>query len=118
MFDMKRATRRPYARPHPGGPAEPTDLIRSQLGSYRRQVRHRFHTKPATVSDENLLNLLLARSMLRRDVRPLGRRLLGEFGSLAGVLSASPGDLAEAGLTPHAVFDLSAIGEVSRRCRR
>lgn len=40
--------------------------------------------------EEHLLELLLTYAIPQKDVRPLARKLLGEFGSLTSVLSASP----------------------------
>ncbi|MDO5784890.1 MAG: DNA repair protein RadC [Eubacteriales bacterium] len=44
-------------------------------------------------ADHEVLELLLYYAIPRGDVNPLAHRLLDEFGSLAGVLEASPADL-------------------------
>ena len=44
-------------------------------------------------SDEMLLELLLNFAIARKDIRPLAQELIGVFGSLSQVLSASPDDL-------------------------
>ncbi|NBB99007.1 MAG: DNA repair protein RadC [Alphaproteobacteria bacterium] len=61
----------------------------SYLRDHRKRLRSRFLTGGATaMPDYELLELLLFRAIPRQDVKPLARRLIDEFGDLAGVLSA------------------------------
>jgi DNA repair protein RadC len=56
------------------------------------------------------LELLLFRSIPRRDTKPLAKTLLSEFGSLAEILAASPNRLsAVKGLGDTVVTDLKLI---------
>lgn len=69
---------------------------RRRLGAYDPKLRERhlalrsrFAEHGAkTLGDEELLELLLLRSLPRRDTRPLAKTLLAEFGDIASVLAA------------------------------
>ncbi len=78
---------------------------------HRERLRKRFSEAGAgALADYELLELLLFRSIPRRDVKPLAKALLARFGDLAGVLAASPERLAEvAGSGPSVALDLKAI---------
>lgn len=61
---------------------------------HRSRLRDRFLAGDIAAEDQvGLLELLLTYSIPRRDVRPLAKALLAEFGSVAGVIAASPADL-------------------------
>ena len=63
---------------------------------HRERLRGRFRDAgPEAVSDYELLELLLFRSIPRRDVKPLAKSLIEKFGSFAEVLSAPPQRLKE-----------------------
>lgn len=69
--------------------------------------------------DYELLELLLFRSIPRRDVKPLAKRLLERFGDFAGVLAATPERLREIdGLGEAAVTDLKIIETAAQRRAR
>ena len=53
--------------------------------------------------DHELVEYLLALALPRRDTKPLAKALIGRFGSYAGVLAASPRELA-------------SVGEISEGC--
>jgi DNA repair protein RadC len=61
---------------------------------HRARLRERFLTAPAALPGYELLELLLTFSLGRRDVKPIAKRLIGRFGSLGGVLDASPHEIA------------------------
>lgn len=64
----------------------------------------------------NVLELLLFYSVPRRDTNVLAHRLLEHFGSLVGVLSAAPEQLAQVeGVTLHSAVHLHLIADVARR---
>ncbi|MEQ9619306.1 MAG: DNA repair protein RadC [Deltaproteobacteria bacterium] len=72
--------------------------------NHRKRLRERFHKTGADgMHDYELLELLLTYSIPRRDVKPVAKKLLSEFGSLSGVLDADQKKL-EA---------LSGVGSVS-----
>jgi DNA repair protein RadC len=58
---------------------------------HRERLRARFMEAGAdALPDYELLELLLARTIPRRDTKPLAKELLARFGSFADVLAASP----------------------------
>ena len=64
---------------------------------HRQRLRERFAGGGAeAVADYELLELILFNAIPVRDVKPLAKRLIGERGSLAGVLSAPPDAIIEA----------------------
>jgi DNA repair protein RadC len=61
---------------------------------HRERLRQRFLAGlEQAYSDEAILELLLTYSLPQQDVQPLAKKLISEFGSLSGVLSASLDDL-------------------------
>jgi DNA repair protein RadC len=58
---------------------------------HRQRLRERFMAGgPAALADYELLELLLAFVIPRRDTKPLAKRLIAEFGSFAAAVSADP----------------------------
>lgn len=56
---------------------------------HRDRLREKFRTKGEdSLADYEILELLLFRSIPRRDTKPLAKQLLAEFGSLAEILAA------------------------------
>ncbi len=93
---------------------------------HRERLRGRFDAAgPSALADYELLELLLFRSIPRRDVKPLAKRLIERFGDFAAVLGAEPDRIAEVdGAGPSVARDLKLIqaaieraGEVSARKR-
>ncbi len=69
--------------------------------------------------DYELLELYLTRTIPRRDVKPLAKALLTRFGSLAGVMAASPSELARInGVGEAAALDLNLVHEAALRVSR
>ena len=67
----------------------------SYLRDHRKRLRDRFMGGgAAALPDYEMLELVLFRAIPRRDVKPLARLLLDQFGDFNGVLSASPDRLA------------------------
>ena len=63
---------------------------------HRSRVKQKFMENGASsLADYELLELLLFRSIPRRDTKPLAKKLINEFGSFAEVLNAAPARLAE-----------------------
>lgn len=57
---------------------------------HRARLRDRFlNSSPGAFSEYELLELLLFSSIARKDVKPLAKTLLKEFGSIGGVINAS-----------------------------
>jgi DNA repair protein RadC len=78
---------------------------------HRARLRKRFSDAgPAALADYELLELLLFRSIPRRDVKPLAKLLLERFGDFAAVLAADPARIAEMpGAGESVALDLKAI---------
>lgn len=99
------ANDRPEAAPH-------------YLG-HRQRLRARYlEGGAAALQDYELLELVLFAVVPRRDVKPLAKSLLREFGGLWQVANAPAPRLIEAGLAETAAVAVSAIGAVALRMTR
>jgi DNA repair protein RadC len=99
------ANDRPEAAPH-------------YLG-HRRRLRARYmEGGAAALQDYELLELVLFAAIPRRDVKPLAKSLLREFGGLWQVANAPASRLVEAGLGETAAVAVSVIGAVALRMTR
>lgn len=89
-------------------------------GGHRERLRARFvGTGGAGVADYELLELALTFAIPRRDVKPLAKDLLKQFGSLGGVLTATPEQLAAVkGLGPASVVFVQVVQQLALRVRR
>lgn len=85
-----------------------------QHHGHRQRLRARFrHAGVDGLADYELLELLLARAIPRRDVKPLAKQLLERFGDYAGVISAAPERLIEIGGIGEAVITEIKIVEAA-----
>ncbi|NNG05297.1 MAG: DNA repair protein RadC [Inquilinus sp.] len=96
------------------------DAAKPHHAGHRDRLRQRFLSAgPDSLADYELLELLLFGGIPRVDVKPLAKRLIGEFGSLAAVLAADPAVLAaRGGLKPAAVAALKAATAAAHRMLR
>jgi DNA repair protein RadC len=87
---------------------------------HRARLRDRFREAgPDALADYELLELVLFRALPRRDVKPLAKALLAQFGSFAEVISAPPARLAEiGGLGAAAVDELKIVQAAANRLTR
>jgi DNA repair protein RadC len=87
---------------------------------HRDRLRARFrHAGADALPDYELLELLLFRSIPRRDVKPLAKDLLEKFGSFAAVLAAPPARLKEVeGIGATTITDLKVALAVAQRVIR
>jgi DNA repair protein RadC len=87
---------------------------------HRERLRTRFAQGGGdALPDYELLELLLCRSLPRRDVKPLAKTLIRTFGSFGEVLAAPEPRLAEVeGVGPAVVTDLKIVLAASRRLAR
>ncbi|MEC9343432.1 MAG: DNA repair protein RadC [Pseudomonadota bacterium] len=94
---MRERRTRPDAKPHFHG--------------HRDRLRKKFRENGAeALAEYELLELVLFRAIPRRDVKPLAKQLLAEFGSLAEVVAAPAQRLqAMAGLSENVVTDLKIV---------
>ena len=70
---------------------------------HRARMRERFFKEDSALQDHEILELLLYYSIPRGDTNPIAHRLIDTFGSLPGVLDASP----------EALMKVEGIGERS-----
>ena len=107
-----------------GDEAPVTPLTGGKLPSYiqdhRARLRDRFMSGgAAALPDYELLELLLFRSIPRRDVKPLARLLLDRFGDFNRVLSATPEQLAKVrGIGDAVITDLKIVEAATHRMAR
>ncbi len=81
---------------------------------HRARLRARFLSAgAAALADYELLELLLFRAIPRRDVKPLAKALLAEFGDFNGVISAPPDRLTAVGGVGDAVVQELKIVEAA-----
>ncbi len=86
---------------------------------HRDRLRQRFLDAPESLPDYEILELLLAAAIPRRDVKPLAKSLIARFGSFADVISAEPEALlATDGLKTVSVTALKIVREAAVRLAR
>ncbi len=108
----KGAGKGPRKAPSPAASAEPP-----HYHGHRERLRTRFEEAGAeTLPDYELLELLLFRSIPRRDVKPLAKELIQRFGSFAEVLGAPATRLAEIdGVSESVALDLKIVEAALKR---
>ena len=88
-------------------------------GGHRQRLRARAAISFAALPDYELLELILARSLPRRDVKPLAKTLIATFGSFAEVISAPVSRLAEVkGLGDATITELKLVQAAASRLIR
>jgi len=100
--------------------AVPQGRLPSYIRDHRARLRERFMIGGATaMPDYELLELILFRSIPRKDVKPLARLLLTRFGDLNRVISASPERLADVnGIGQAVICDLKILEAAAQRMAR
>jgi DNA repair protein RadC len=93
------------------GMDEPAAVAGPHYHGHRGRLCERFRTKgPDALADYELLELLLFRSIPRRDVKPLAKALIAEFGSFAETLTAPQGRLLKIkGMSDGIIADLKLV---------
>lgn len=93
---------------------------RPHYHGHRRRLRERFlATGGDGMPDYELLELLLAQAIPRRDVKPLAKALLDRFGDFAGVIAAPPQRLESvSGMGGASVAALKMVQAGARRLLR
>ncbi|MEI5666604.1 DNA repair protein RadC [Bosea sp. CCNWLW174] len=96
--------------------AAPAEAPPHHLG-HRDRLRQRFlDAGDGALPDYELLELLLFRSILRRDVKPLAKQLIQHFGSFAEVIGAPISRLTEVkGVTESVALDLKIVEAALKR---
>lgn len=92
----------------------------SYIRDHRARLRQRFDTGgAAAMPDYELLELLLFRTIPRRDVKPLARALMDRFGDLGRILAADPHQLCDVpDIGPAVAQDLKIVEAVAHRVAR
>jgi DNA repair protein RadC len=86
---------------------------------HRQRLRTRAAISFAALPDYELLELLLARSLPRGDIKPIAKALLTRFGGLAGVLGGGLEELKTvAGVGQAVALDLKLLHEATVRMGR
>src|SRR5882762_7004943 len=100
-------------KPLPSGLAEAPP----HFHGHRERLRARFREAGSeALADYEMLELVLFRAVLRRDVKPLAKLLLARFGSFAEVISAPPQRLAEIeGLGEAAITEFKVVQAAAHR---
>ena len=98
----------------------PKDDDAPHYHGHRDRLRARFHEAGGdALPDYELLELVLFRSIPRRDVKPIAKELLRRFGTFAEVVAAPPHRLAEIdGVGESVAGDLKTIEAAARRIAR
>ncbi len=99
------------------GKAAPTDAEPPHWLGHRERLKERFRARGAeSFEDYELLELLLFRSLPRRDVKPIAKALIRRFGSFAEVLGAAPERLCEVdGVGESVATDIRIAAAVAAR---
>ena len=83
---------------------------------HRQRLKTEFLARPDSFPDHKLLELLLFYANPRSDTNPLAHELMDHFGSLAGVLDATPEELQKVkGVGEHAAVLFKVAKELSGR---
>src|SRR5258708_21580187 len=85
---------------------------------HRPRLRQGLREAADPLPDYELLELLLFHAIPRRDVKPLAKRLIKEFGGFGRVLAAPRAELTKAGLGDTTIDLLKATHESSVRLLR
>ncbi len=108
----------PPAKPARAAPRRPSEATSRHAG-HRGRLRQRAAISFAALPDYELLELLVARSLPRGDIKPIAKALLARFGGLAGVLGATIEELKTVpGVGDAAALDLKLLHEATARMSR
>lgn len=84
---------------------------------HRKRLKERFvNTNGEGITDYELLELILFRSIVRSDVKPLAKKLLEQFGDLLNIFSATPKELLSIkGCGPATVLDFHILRKLCEK---
>jgi len=104
----------------PSAPLPVEAKLPSYLRDHRKRLRNRFLDGGAdAMPDYELLEMLLFGAMARQDVKPLAHALIARFGDLAGVVNATPAQLArEKGVGETIITTLKLAEAIASRVTR
>ncbi|MFZ3034691.1 MAG: DNA repair protein RadC [Parvibaculum sp.] len=100
----------------PDGSKPDTTNTTNHMAGHRERLRKRFVASPSAVPDYELLELILFRTIPRRDVKPLAKELIATFGSFGAVLHAAPSRLNDVkGVSDATIADFAILRETTAR---
>ncbi len=111
----------PAPQPAPQNPPQPVPTHTTDkepephYTGHRSRMRARFLADPKGLLDYEILELVLGLAIPRRDVKPLAKELLAEFGTIWRLVRAPTERLAKKGLTEGVIVALQSIGELAER---
>ncbi|HYD98625.1 MAG TPA: DNA repair protein RadC [Alphaproteobacteria bacterium] len=112
----------PRRPPEPAAEAEADAAEKAEAPHYhghRERLRQRYLTGGAdALPDYELLELLLYMAIPRRDIKPLAKQLVAEFGSFAGVVTAEPARLRASGLSDASLAAIKIVRDSAVRLAR
>lgn len=83
---------------------------------HRKRMRSRVaRYGPMGLADYEILEMLLFPGVPRRDTKPLAKALINTFGSLSGVLGASPQELQATGVSAASIGLLTLIPDIAQK---
>ena len=87
---------------------------------HRERLRDKFEKRGSdALADYEMLELLLFRSLPRRDTKPIAKALLDKFGTLAAVMGGSAAELSKVkGMGASSALDLKIVAAASTRGRQ
>ena len=93
------------------------EILDPHFIGHRQRLKQKFlEGSPANFSDYELLELVLFNSIPRKDVKPLAKKLLQEFGGLGGVINAAEDKLLSInGVTKSICINFLVINEILNR---
>ncbi|PRY93019.1 DNA repair protein RadC [Hasllibacter halocynthiae] len=108
------------AAPPPTVAPDHKGRLPSYIRDHRTRLRERFlQGGEDAMPDYELLELILFRAIPRQDVKPLARRLLDEFGDLAGLMAAPTARLREVhGVGEAVAQEVKIVAAAARRLAR
>lgn len=100
-------------------PATRPDALPHYHG-HRQRLRTRFmQDEGESMPDYEILELILLRAVPKRDMKPLAKRLISEFGSFSDVLAAPASRLlAVPGVGPACLSEIKIVAAAARRLSR
>ena len=100
--------------------SEPAKKDVPHYAGHRDRLRERFlKTGVDGLQDYELLEMILFSAIPRRDIKPLAKQLLREFGSISAILNASITDLQKVkGLSENAAVLLKAVQALTQKMLR
>lgn len=96
-------------------PTPESEAEQPHYHGHRARLRARFLADAKSLQDYELLEIVLGLAIPRRDVKPLAKQLLTEFGDLWSLVRAPQDRLEQLELSEGVIVALRSIGELAER---